>query len=76
MPLIGILVNVLILAIVLLVIYYIISAILKQLGHPEWDWAVRVVLLLVALLWFLAIVGLIPGGGPIIKFSQVTWLVA
>ena len=70
MPLIGILVNCIIIFLILLVIYIILIKILEAAHHPEFANWVLIVCLLVGLIWFLGVVGLAPYGGTVIRIGH------
>jgi len=68
MTLIGLLINVLVMVLILAVVFAIVHKILAALGHADWINIASAIILLIGLIWFLSIVGILPGGGPIIQY--------
>ena len=66
MGLISILVNLIVLLIILALVYVILKMILEALGMGQFVKIALAIVLLIGLLWFLSMIGLISGGGPIV----------
>ena len=69
MPLLGILINCIIIFLVLLVVFIILKKILETAGHPEFVNYALIVVLLIGLIWFLGAVGLMPYGGTVYRIG-------
>jgi len=65
MPLLGILINCIIIFLILLVVFIILKKILEVAGYPQFINIALIVVLLMGLIWFLGMVGLAPYGGAV-----------